>query len=136
MEKHWKLSNEEFENKFSKNTFRPLWFTHEAHLRLAWIYINKYDKEIALNMYRNQLYDFAIKYKAETKFNATITFASIQIMSYYINKSVSNNFENFIAEFPQLKNNFKEILRTHYSSDIFTSAEAKKNILQPDLVAF
>ena len=32
MERHWKISDTEFETKFTNNTFKPLWFTHEAHL--------------------------------------------------------------------------------------------------------
>lgn len=136
MEKHWKLSEEEFEEKFSSCTFRPLWFTHEAHLRLAWIYISKYGKEIAFEKYSNQLQAFANKYNADGKYNATVTFASIQIMNHFMNKSESYDFQDFINEFPQLKVNFKQVLQTHYSGDIFTSREAKQQILQPDLVPF
>lgn len=136
MEKHWKLSEEEFEEKFSSCTFRPLWFTHEAHLRLAWIYISKYGKDIAFEKYSNQLQAFANKYNADGKYNATVTFASIQIMNHFMNESESYDFQDFINEFPQLKVNFKQVLQTHYSGDIFTSKEAKENILQPDLVPF
>ena len=136
MEKHWKLSNEEFEEKFSTCNFRPLWFTHEAHLRLAWIYINKYGKEVAFNKYSAQLQAFANKYNADGKYNATVTFASIEIMNHFISNSDSYDFKDFMSEFPQLKTTFKQVLQSHYSRDIFTSKEAKKHILQPDLVPF
>ena len=136
MEKHWKLSEEEFEEKFSTCSFRPLWFTHEAHLRLAWMYVNKYGKEIAFEKYSEQLQAFANKYNAKGKYNATVTYASIQIMSRFIEKSEAYDFQDFINEFPELKSKFKGLLTTHYSSDIFTSKEAKKHILQPDLVPF
>jgi hypothetical protein len=136
MEKHWKLSEEEFEEKFSTCNFRPLWFTHEAHLRLAWMYVNKYGKEIAFEKYSKQLQAFANKYNAEGKYNATVTYASIQIMSRFIEKSEAYDFHDFINEFPELKSKFKGLLTTHYSKDIFTSKEAKKHILQPDLVPF
>ena len=136
MEKHWKLSDEEFEEKFSTCNFRPLWFTHEAHLRLAWIYVKKYGREIAFEKYSIQLQEFANKFNADGKYNATVTFASIQIMNYFIEESDSYDFQDFINEFPQLKSNFKEVLSKHYSGDIFTSIEAKQNIIQPDLKAF
>ena len=136
MEKHWKLSNDEFEEQFSTCNFRPLWFTHEAHLRLAWIYIIKYGKKLAFEKYRRQLQDFADKYNAEGKYNATVTFASIEIISNYIQNSDAYDFQDFIKEFPQLKTNFKGVLQTHYSGDIFTTKEAKQQILQPDLIPF
>ena len=136
MEKHWKLSDDEFEEQFSTCNFRPLWFTHEAHLRLAWFYVTKYRSEIAFEKYSTQLQNFARKYNADGKYNATVTFASIQIIKHFIEKSNTYDFQDFINEFPQLKGNFKEILATYYSGDIFTSKEAKKHILQPDLMPF
>ncbi|KGL62017.1 hypothetical protein [Polaribacter sp. Hel1_85] len=136
MERHWKISDTEFEEQFSSNKFRPLWFSHEAHLRLAWIYITKYGKEIALEKYSKQLQDFANKYNAEGKYNATVTFASIQIINHFIEKSDAYDFQDFINEFSQLKSNFKEIIATYYSGDVFTSIEAKQHILLPDLKPF
>lgn len=136
MEKHWKLSDTEFEEQFFNCTLRPLWFTHEAHLRLAWIYITNYGSEIAFKKYSSQLHSFANKYNADGKYNATVTFASIQIMKHFMEKSDAYDFQDFINEFSQLKTNFKQVLQTHYSGDIFTSEEAKKQILQPDLVSF
>lgn len=136
MERHWKLTDEAFEERFSTGKFRPLWFTHEAHVRLAWIYITKYGATLAFQKYSEQLYEFAIKYNATSKYNATVTYAAIKIVAHYIQKSASNNFKDFITEFPQLRANFKELLAKHYSSDIFTSEIAKKTILEPDLIPF
>ncbi len=123
MERHWKLSDEEFEEKFSSKKFKPLWFTHEAHLRLAWIYITTYGKKVAFEKYSSQLQEFAEKYNAEGKYNATVTFASIQIMNDFIEKSNTYDFQDFITEFPQLKSNFKDLLQTYYSEDIFKSTK-------------
>ncbi|MEO9572346.1 MAG: hypothetical protein ABJH82_00200 [Polaribacter sp.] len=136
MERHWKISDEEFEEQFTSNKFRPLWFTHEAHLRLAWIYVTKYGKQIAFEKYSKQLQDFANKYNVDGKYNTTVTFASIQIMNAYIQKSDAYDFQDFINEFSELKTNFKEIISNYYSTDVFTSIEAKQNILQPDLKSF
>ena len=136
MERHWRLSDSEFEAQFKNSTFRPLRFSHEAHLRLAWILIKKYQATKAYMYYKDQLWSFAQKYKAETKFNLTITYASIKIMDVYMSNSNSQNFKEFIAEFPELKTNFKSLLKNYYSKDIFTSLEAKKQIIEPDLHPF
>ncbi len=57
-------------------------------------------------------------------------------MQGFMKQSNSENFKDFIAEFPQLKSNFKEVISTHYSGDIFKSTEAKQQILKPDLTPF
>lgn len=136
MERHWKLTDVLFEERFSLGKFRPLWFTHEAHLRLAWIYITKYGVASAFQKYSEQLYEFAIKYNATSKYNATVTYAAIKIVAHYILKSNSDNFKDFITEFPELKANFKDLLAKHYSKNIFTLEIAKKTILEPDLIPF
>ena len=42
MEKHFELTDSDFEKKIISCEFNPSDFTHEAHLRLAWINIKKY----------------------------------------------------------------------------------------------
>lgn len=83
-----------------------------------------------------QIYDFAIKYGATMKFNATVTFASLNIMNQYINKSESKSFPDLMKEFPLLLKDFKGVIKQYYSGDIFRSPEAKTNIIQPDLESF
>lgn len=41
MNNHFELTDFEFEEKFEKRIFDPELFSHEAHIRLAWIQINK-----------------------------------------------------------------------------------------------
>ncbi len=83
-----------------------------------------------------QIYDFAMKYGATMKFNATVTYASLQIMYHYMQEGESGNFRDLMKEFPFLLEDFKGIIQQHYSGDIFRSLEAKKNIIQPDLEPF
>ena len=83
-----------------------------------------------------QIYDFAIKYGATMKFNATVTYASLQIMYHYINKGESDNFPDFMKEYPYLLKDFKGEIQKHYSWDVFRSLEAKANIHEPDLTPF
>jgi hypothetical protein len=136
MEEHWTLSDLEFETQFTNGVFNPLWFSHEAHLRFAWMYINRYGSQKAFEMYRSQLFAFAVKHLAKNKFNLTVTHASIKVLGGFMEKSGANNFTDFIQEFPELKTNFKELLSAHYSINIFSDSVAKQQILQPDLVPF
>ena len=48
MEPHYALSDPEFEKQFESAVLDPKFFSHEAHLRLAWIHVTKYGVERAI----------------------------------------------------------------------------------------
>ena len=136
MEEHFKLSDSEFESQFINCELNPSIFSHEAHLRLAWINIELYGIEQAEKKIQNQLQKFVEFVGAKDKYNTTLTIAAIKAVYHFRLKSNSDNFKEFIAEFPRLKNNFSELMACHYGFDIYNSNKAKKEFVEPDLVAF
>jgi len=66
----------------------------------------------------------------------TLTIAASKAVAHFIQKSKSNSFHDFILEYPRLKNNFKDLMNAHYKIDIFNSAKAKKEFIEPDLLPF
>ena len=136
MEKHYRFTDEVYEQKFRECKFPPLYFSHEAHLRLAYIHLKKYGLEQSIKNMCTQISDFAIKYGATMKFNATVTYASLQIMYHYMNKGRSDNFPDLMKEYPYLLEDFKGEIQKYYSWDVFRSLEAKANIHEPDLKPF
>lgn len=136
MEKHLELSDSEFEHQFINCALRPSDFTHEAHLRLAWINVRQYGIEQAEERVQLHLKNF-VEFVGETnKYNTTLTIAAIKAIYHFMRKSDSETFKDFIAEFPRLKNNFKELMASHYGFDIYNSELAKKKFLEPDLLPF
>ncbi|RNC86150.1 MAG: hypothetical protein ED557_02650 [Balneola sp.] len=136
MKNHFKLDDQSFEQKFSDCSFDPGLFSHEAHLRLAWIHINNYGLENAINNMNEQIKRYAHSLGFDSKFNRTVTEAAVKAVHHFMQRSISNNFRDFIQEFPGLKYKFKELLAAHYSIDIFTSEEAKLQFIEPDLSPF
>ena len=136
MENHFKLTDLEFEQQFIHCKLNPNDFTHEAHLRLAWIFINKYGIEKAMDIVQNQLKNFVKFVGAKDKYNTTLTIAATKAVYHFMLKSNSNTFKDFITEFPRLKYNFKELMACHYGFDIFNSIKAKQEFLEPDLLPF
>jgi hypothetical protein len=136
MTNHLELTDETFENLFSTYQLNPELFTHEAHLRLAWIHIKKYGEAQAIENISNQLLNFVTQLGAADKYNKTVTIAAIKAVYHFTQKSQSATFADFIQEFPRLKYNFKELLGTHYGVDIFKFEHAKREFLQPDLLPF
>jgi hypothetical protein len=136
MEKHFELSDELCEQQFKDCTLSPSVFSHEAHLRLAYIHIKKYGVEAAINNICMQIKVFSKSAGAENKYNKTLTIAAIRAVNHFMNHSDTDNFTDFIKQFPRLKYNFKELISFHYSLDIFNSPLAKTEYVEPDLMAF
>lgn len=136
MEKHWTLSDQEFEEQLITCTLPPSIFSHEAHLRLAWIYITKYGIELAIIKIQKQLKHYVNFLGAEEKYNTTLTIAATKAVHHFILKSDSDSFKNLITEFPRLKYNFTDLMDQHYGFDIYNSKKAKAEYLKPDLAPF
>lgn len=136
MKSHYNLSDLEFERQFKNCTFNPKLFSHEAHIRLAWIYVNNYGVEAASENLCQQIKLFDATFDDGTKYNKTITVACVKTVNHFSQKSKATNFKDFILEFPRLKTNFKDLLDAHYGFDIYYSKEAKKYYLAPDLLPF
>lgn len=136
MEAHFELSDALFEEQFKAGTLAPALFSHEAHLRLAWIHIKHYGVEKAIENSCSQILAFVEAAGARDKHNKTLTVAAIKVVNHFMNKTEAENFYDFIHQFPQLKYQFKELIASHYQTDIYHSGKAKKEYLEPDLLPF
>ncbi len=136
MEKHFELLDKEFELQFDSCQLDPTIFTHEAHLRLAWIHIKQHGLDRAIEIIQGQLIKFVDFVGRQDKYNETVTIAAIKAVGYFMRKSKSETFTGFIEEFPRLKNNFKELIAQHYSFDIYHSDRAKTTYVEPNLLPF
>ena len=136
MASHFDLSDTEFLQKFMSCDLDPSYFTHEAHLRLAWLNIQKYSLEQAEINIQKQLLNYVAFVGAEDKYNTTLTIAATKAVYHFMQKSTADNFSDFITEFPRLKHNFKELMACHYGFDIYNSITAKSEFLKPDLMPF
>lgn len=136
MKTHYHLTDLELEKQLEYGLLDPKIFNHEAHLRLAWIHINKYGVEKACRNMCTQISNFSEPVGESEKFNKTLTIAAVNAVHHFIQKSKSNTFRGFIREFPRLKNDFRGLISAHYRIDIFNSEIAKKEYLEPDLQPF
>lgn len=131
-----KLSDTEFIAQFETCTLDPSTFNHEAHLRLAWIHIEQFGVEQAKENIQRQLQNFVEHVGAKEKYHQTLTIVAIEAVNHFMKKSKSRSFQDFVIEFPQLKDNFKGLINSHYSFDIFKSIKAKNEYLKPNVIPF
>lgn len=136
MKDHNELSDEEFEKEFSECKMPEEDFTHEAHLRLAWIYIHKYGARKAVDKVNVDLVRYTIFLGAEHIYNKTVTSAAVKIVDHFSKKQEGKSFSELLVEFPDLMHNFKGLIRQYYSIDVFKSSAAKAHFLEPDLREF
>jgi hypothetical protein len=110
------------ENNFLKQvedfSLSPHLFNHENQLRLAWILINKYGLEVATLKNCKLKKQFYINALKSNKFNLPLTKAYTEILYFFMEKSSTNSFDKLLREFPRLKYNFKDLVKTHYGHDI------------------
>jgi len=133
---HYQYSDKEFTRRFKNAVLDPKYFNHEAHLRLAWIYIDQDGIDKAIDTMCAQIFHYANSLGAADKFNKTVTIAAVKTVNHFMLRSHSDNFKDFIDEFPRLKHNFKDLLAQHYNIDIFNSEIAKCSFLEPNLLPF
>ena len=130
------ISDADFEQQFESCALNPEWFTHEAHLRLAWIHIRKYGLDQAIENACSQIGRYAEAHGARDKFNKTVTVAALKAVYHFMNRSQVHDFHSLIKEYPRLKTGFKGLMNAHYGIDIFKSGRARKEFLEPDLLPF
>ena len=136
MDHHLKLTDAQFLGHFNDCTLPPALFSHEAHLRLAWLNIKQLGAALAITKVQSQIKAYVKAVGATDKYNTTLTIAAVQMVNHFMQRSNAKHFTDFMKEYPQLKADFKRLIKAHYSFDIFNSAQAKTTYLAPDLQPF
>lgn len=126
----------QFINSLRACTFPPELFTHQAHLRLAWIYLQNFSIDEAVKHVCEDLFRYVLHLGATDKYHNTLTVASVNVIAHFQRKFPSTTFEEFLLNYPQLSDNFKEILLTYYSPELLYSQVAKDSFVEPDLLPF
>lgn len=136
MNSHIYLSDLEFVTRFERGELDPALFTHEAHLRMAWIYLKRSGVSVAAAKMAKDLYRYVSEVGAPSKYNHTITIAATKIVDHFMQRTSADGFQEFLLKNPRLKNQFRELLKSHYSFDLFNSPAAKATFIEPDLFPF
>ncbi|MEZ0541125.1 hypothetical protein [Fibrella arboris] len=136
MKDHRQLSDDDFAHQFETAVLDPALFNHEAHLRVAWLHLAKHGAEKAVVTVNEQLIGYVACLGARDKYNRTLTTAAIKTVHHFMQRAQGASFLELIDAFPQLTQNFRGLLASHYSVDIFGLDLAKATYLEPDLLPF
>ena len=106
-------------------------FSHEAHVRLAYVYLAENGVDAAVQMMRESLLRFIGHHGiAPAKFHETLTRAWMLAVRHFMNKAPSLSASDFIARHPELLDT--KIMLTHYSAGVLFSPDARASFVEPD----
>jgi hypothetical protein len=133
------VDDDEFLRRFEACSLSREVFTHRAHVKVAYLYLRRYDFDAAFEMVRTGIQALNASHgtveSETTGYNETTTRAMMQIvattMAAYENAFPTNTADAFCDAHPQLLN--KHVLRLFYSPERRMHPHAKTQFVEPDL---
>lgn len=90
------LNDEVFISAFEDLSLPPELFDHKGHMRICWLYLNRYPLNIALQRTCDGIQSYATSLGATDKFNYPLTEAFVRIMSQRIEANTTANWPTFL----------------------------------------
>lgn len=127
------IDDQDFKREFEACETLPERFDHQAHVRLAYIYLCESPVEEAAQRMKASLLAFLAHLGVdEGKYQETLTRAWILAVRHFMDPSKgSQSAEAFIHANPVLLD--RKIMLTHYSAEVLFSPEARQAFVQPDI---
>lgn len=133
MKNHFDLSDDAYYDQVASGELRRKYFTHEAHIRLAWIHICRHGAAEAEVTVPRDIKQLVTRFQMGRTFNQTISIASVRILNYFIQKSGASTFQELVCYEPKILADFRGILAHHYSDKVYTDPIYKQAYVEPDL---
>jgi len=127
----------QFKQTFESCKMAPSDFNHQAHIRLAYIYLSEHDAARAHNKMKSALVNFLAHNNVDpSKYHETVTKAWILAVRHFMKQSTDSSFTassatDFITKNPKLLD--KNIMLTHYSGELLFSDQARVTFIEPNL---
>ena len=122
----------EFRAAFEACAIQPTEFNHEAHLRLAYVYLVEHAPAGAHERMRQSLLAFLAHHGIPPgKYHETLTKAWVLAVSHFMDRAPSSSFAEFAANSQPLLSS--KAMLTHYTAERLFSPEARASYVAPDL---
>ncbi len=131
------MTDAEFLRAFEECTLPASAWTHQAHVRMAWLYLRAHPLPEGLSRARDgiQRYNAAVL-KKENAYHETITCAYVRLVHdrMRMNGAVKD-FASFCTHAPDLLDRTLTALLRHYRRETLFSDEARAGFVEPDLAS-
>jgi hypothetical protein len=107
-------------------------FNHRDHIRLAWIYLQRYPEPDAQRQMAGAIRRFAAHHGKSDKYHETITVAWLRLIaSAMARQPMDASFDELTIAAPELLD--KRSIEKFYSTAVLASAAARTYWVEPDL---
>jgi hypothetical protein len=129
------MTDDEFLKSFEECSLPKRLWTHEAHVRMAWLYLRQRPLAEVIPIVRQAIQRYNGSLGNAEGYHETITLAYLVLIDDRIDRGSSQEtFASFTRGFPTLLDRKMSALLVHYSRDLLFSPEAREVFVEPDLV--
>jgi hypothetical protein len=121
--------------QFENAAFEPGEFDHEAHVYVAWRYLQRYELLEAIGFYREGLQNLVRAFGAESKYHETITWFYMVSIAERMVGDAAHCWDSFRRSNPELLMRQPSWVGRHYSAGRLAGPRARHQFVLPDLVA-
>jgi len=112
------MTDQEFVDAFETCRLPNELFHHRDHLRLAWIYLQRYGASAAPARIAESIRRYAAHHGKSDKYHETVTVAWLRLVADSTGRTRAANFDELLASSPELLD--KNTLNQNYSPKLLT----------------
>lgn len=127
------IEDEDLLKSFEEATLPAEEFHHREHVRVAWLYLRRYDILAALERFSFGLKRFAAAHGRKNLYHETVTWAYVFLINERIQSGGSKQgWEEFVVGNADLLDRKTNILTRYYDERTLGSDVARKAFVMPD----
>ena len=126
------VSDDKFLCAFEDCSLPATSFGHLEHVRLAWLYLQRFPADEALHRFVRGLRRFAGHLGVPDKYHETITWAFIVVINQRMAESTDSSWHQFCESNPDLFEWPGGVLGTYYADETLKSDLARRVFVLPD----
>jgi hypothetical protein len=126
------LTDDELVAHFSSATLPAAAFSHDQHVRAAWLFVTRHGMPAALTTFPAALRRFAATHGAAAKYHETITWAFLLLVHERHARQPASSWNAFASANRDLLTWRPSILESFYTADTLASELARQVFVMPD----
>jgi hypothetical protein len=127
------MSDDEFLSDFEAATLPPERWTHEAHIRYAWLQLTAHAYPIALHRVRQGIRHYNAAHGKAGAYHDTITCAFVRLIASAMDATTCWTFQEFRRLHPELFDPYESVLLKYYSKATLLSDAARESFVEGDV---
>jgi hypothetical protein len=128
------MTDDEFLTAFEELRLPRILWTHEAHVRMAWLYLRQRPLDEVIPIVRRGIQRYNASLGNAEGYHETITVASLVLIDHRLGSQAGKgSFADFREVNPDLFDRNLSALLVYYSREILFSNQARQAFVEPDL---